>query len=311
MPCSTRRWRRAIQRPRRKAAGIQVETDPRSADFAKVRIGDTRVDFLGGEQQIIKYFAQMVSGSTVSSTTGRETKLGDTTRNATSRWDITLRLVEGKLQPVASFMVAVLKQKDFHGNPINVPKEVLGRMVPLLASSVYEAVSLYGPAGAAVALPEVVGLGTQTYTPQSSITKNGVKLEIDGKAGTQYAEEMMQAESRAVQRVAALPNFKELEGEKLEKITSRIVEHERAQVKERWLRANAIGLARAAKDKRPSVKAAVPAAPRSKSLDMDERQEVAAKLREKFPAIPANASVTTVLARYKKAVKPNPIEGTQ
>jgi hypothetical protein len=43
-------------------ADVSVEFDPRSTDFGKVRVGDTRVDLWGGAQPLIRSIAQAVTG---------------------------------------------------------------------------------------------------------------------------------------------------------------------------------------------------------------------------------------------------------
>ena len=47
-----------------KAAGwdMTVEHDPRSTDFGKIRVGPTRMDFLGGYQPIVRYATQLIMG---------------------------------------------------------------------------------------------------------------------------------------------------------------------------------------------------------------------------------------------------------
>ncbi len=60
-----------------KASGkVDVEVDPRSPDFGKARIGNTRYDMLGGFGQYLRLGAQIGTQSTISSTTGKKTKLG-------------------------------------------------------------------------------------------------------------------------------------------------------------------------------------------------------------------------------------------
>jgi hypothetical protein len=46
----------------RRMKGVQVEDDPRSSDFGKIRIGDTRIDFWGGYSQIARLGAGMIVG---------------------------------------------------------------------------------------------------------------------------------------------------------------------------------------------------------------------------------------------------------
>src|SRR5690606_15276422 len=51
-------------------AGATIETDARSSDFLKIKIGDTRYDILGGLQQNIVAAHRMIVGEKKSASTG-------------------------------------------------------------------------------------------------------------------------------------------------------------------------------------------------------------------------------------------------
>jgi len=91
--------------------------DPRNADFAKMRIGDTRIDVLGGFQQPVRLVAQLVSGKVISSTTGDVLTLGPQGPGQLSRRDIAQRFLEGKLAPSPSLINDLFKGTDFQGQP--------------------------------------------------------------------------------------------------------------------------------------------------------------------------------------------------
>ena len=56
---------------------IDVEKDSISADFMKVKVGKTRIDPWGGFQQYVRFLAQLATGKTKSTTTGKVKKLGE------------------------------------------------------------------------------------------------------------------------------------------------------------------------------------------------------------------------------------------
>ena len=61
----------------------------RSADFLKLKIGDTRIDVLGGQQQYLVLASRLVSGEKVDSTTGEVKKMESFghTRVVDTLWD--------------------------------------------------------------------------------------------------------------------------------------------------------------------------------------------------------------------------------
>jgi hypothetical protein len=84
-----------------KLAGANVNlTDPTNADWAKIRLGNTRIDLLGGLQQPIRLGAQLAEGKVTSSTTGKTLGLGPSGPGKLSRGDILQRFAESKLAPV-------------------------------------------------------------------------------------------------------------------------------------------------------------------------------------------------------------------
>ena len=146
-------------------AGAKVGLDPRSADFAKIRIGDTRLDVLGGFQQYIRLIAQMTKGEIVSSATGDVMTLGPGFGQL-SRWDIAERFVVGKFAPPPSFIHDFFKGTDFEGQPFDVKKATLQRMVPFIAQDLkdlwddtHNVAAVAGVAGMIG-----VGFGVQTYS---------------------------------------------------------------------------------------------------------------------------------------------------
>jgi hypothetical protein len=160
-----------------KLGGAHVNTDPRNADFAKIRVGNTRIDVLGGFQQPARVIAQLTSGKIISSTTGKELTLGPQGPGKLSRRDIVQRFFEAKLSPVPSLVNDMFKGTDFNGKPFSWKKAAYQRMIPLLAQ---DAADLYREGGL---LPAVgaygigaFGLGIQTYAgqdPSGLITTHG------------------------------------------------------------------------------------------------------------------------------------------
>lgn len=154
-----------------KLGGAKVNTDPRNADFAKIRIGNTRIDIAGGFQQPVRILAQLARRSTVNSSTGEVTKA----EPGFSGWasfagkQLT-HFFEGKLAPVPSVVNDYRRGHDFSYQTPTVKREVAQHMIPLLAQDMAD---LYGQGGV---LPAVggyalggIGFGLQTYGPQKPV----------------------------------------------------------------------------------------------------------------------------------------------
>jgi hypothetical protein len=153
-----------------KHSGLQVETDPRSADFAKIKDGDTRYDILGGFQQYIRFGAQMISGETKTAS-GKINSLTKGEYGKDTRLDTAEKFFENKFSPVASFIADYLRGKDPAGKKFTWTKEIASRFIPLVAQDTADAFKEYGAKGLLSGIPGIFGVGVQTYKPKKPKTK--------------------------------------------------------------------------------------------------------------------------------------------
>lgn len=153
-----------------KLAGAKVSTDPRNADFGKIRVGDTRFDVLGGFTQYIRLGAELSTGQKINSTSGAETEVGKGL--AGSRLDIASNFIQGKENPTVSFVTTLLKGKDISGNSIynakGITEQVAQRFIPLLAQDMSDLITHQHSAGPAAGIAGLFGVGLQTYGAQDS-----------------------------------------------------------------------------------------------------------------------------------------------
>jgi hypothetical protein len=103
-----------------------VDWDPRSANFGKIRIGDTRFDVSGGMASIITLASRITptihDGEwgfySKSSTTGKVTKLNSGKWGSMTVMDIINNYWQGKLSPIAGALRDVWKGETFGGQKI-------------------------------------------------------------------------------------------------------------------------------------------------------------------------------------------------
>lgn len=144
------------------------EWDARSANFGKIKIGDTRFDITGGKGSIVTLIARLLTQSSKSSLTNKVTPLGGTAYGATTGKDVVVNFFENKLSPLAAFFEHLLiTHQDNAGKPTNLGKETIGLFAPLPFTNVNE---LLQDPNAAPFLAGIIadGLGASTNTYAAS-----------------------------------------------------------------------------------------------------------------------------------------------
>ncbi|KKM78079.1 hypothetical protein LCGC14_1363570, partial [marine sediment metagenome] len=136
----------------------ETESDPRNPDFMKMRIGNTRIDPWGGQQQVVVLFSRLISGEQISSTTGmkRDVDLLDTLQH----WS------RGKASPLGQWLLDATTGKTFLGEELDLsdPKQWMDRIAPFALLDIYEAFEEEGMAGVFWgALPAIFGANVQSY----------------------------------------------------------------------------------------------------------------------------------------------------
>lgn len=167
------------------AGGATVIWDPRSADFAKIKVGDTRYDILGGLQQNMRLASQLATGQKINSVTGELQTLGpDRGFGKPSRLDLAYQFLENKENPVVAYGTKALRGTDQVGNPINLASEAGKLFTPLTAQQTWETARNVNslPKGIAMNVPGTFGVGVQTYgSEKAPPTKSAT---VKANAGT-------------------------------------------------------------------------------------------------------------------------------
>lgn len=146
-----------------KLAGADVEIDPRSTDFGKIRIGNTRWDIWGGFQQWVRVFSQIASGA-------RKTQKGEIIPLSKkkfpfeTRFDVTERFLRGKLAPIPSLALELFEGAKLYGEELTLTREIAENVTPLYLQDIKEAFEQLGPwSMLTVGAPAFFGVGVQTY----------------------------------------------------------------------------------------------------------------------------------------------------
>jgi hypothetical protein len=162
-----------------------VELDPRSTDFGKVRVGETRLDPWAGFQPIARYMAQFLSGQAKNS-------MGDIVDR--NRVTTLMNFGRSKMAPVPSFLVDALTKQSFTGQEVDVTtgagldRAAAERLIPLLFQDMADAFKIEGAPGLLAGIPAGVGMGVQTYQSASAIRGAGA-VEMFGKPWTKLTGE--------------------------------------------------------------------------------------------------------------------------
>ncbi len=146
--------------------GTPTEDDPRSSDFGKIRIGNTRIDVLAGVSQATVFMSRVASGETKGLKTGFVMPIrGDYVPYAgTTTWDVISNFLRTKLTPALGLAINLVSGKDLVGNKVtlyDIPEEAL---VPLAIMDIYDAMEEEGiPSGLALGTLGMFGVGIQTH----------------------------------------------------------------------------------------------------------------------------------------------------
>lgn len=149
-------------------AGAKVSTDPTNADFAKIRMGNTRIDFLGGHAQYVRLAAQLAEGKITSSTTGQTMRLGPGFAK-TSRYDVIVSFLQGKSSPIPGIILDITRGQDFKHQRVTwnslstYQREAADHLIPFLAQDLHDLYTTSGPAGLLAGPLDLFGVGVQAY----------------------------------------------------------------------------------------------------------------------------------------------------
>ncbi len=154
-----------------------VEWDPRSADFGKIKIGNTRYDVTGGMGSMLTVAARMAlvvknttTGSTTpvlkSSVTGKLQQVNTGKFGAKTGGEIATDFFANKASPLMAVLIEVLNDEDFNRQPLTAGRAAMDFAAPIPITNAIElfkdpSVSAANMTAAMIA--DGLGISTNTY----------------------------------------------------------------------------------------------------------------------------------------------------
>lgn len=156
-----------------------VELDPRSSDFGKIRVGNTRFDVTGGMASVATLAARLATMKSKSSTTGILSPLNSGAFGSQTGMDVVNNFFENKLSPAASIVKDLLKGQDFQGNPLTIQGELSNLFTPLPIATYAELQKDPQSANKLLAImADSLGIAVSDYMPSKNWQTNaGVELK--------------------------------------------------------------------------------------------------------------------------------------
>ena len=163
-----------------------VNLDPRSSDFAKMKIGNTRIDPWGGFQQLLVFLSRIATGERTD-TKGKVIDISGEGKQFPfeSRRDVLYRFAESKANPTIGILLDWLRGRGFTGDDLTIAGEAYSHLVPLYLQDIYDAMQKEGPAMGLMTAPGFFGYGIQTYQakPDKTLGRK-VGTSLGKKIGT-------------------------------------------------------------------------------------------------------------------------------
>lgn len=153
----------------------EIETNPRSSDFMKIKVGETRLDPWAGFQQYTRLMVRLITGETKVGRTGAIKEI--------DRLQEVYRFGRTKFSPIVGLATDILAGEDFIGREMtfrreDIQEQARQRLVPLFIQDMWEAMQIEGFPMGMVAAPGVLGVGVITYKQRPRVGRAGSKSRL-------------------------------------------------------------------------------------------------------------------------------------
>jgi hypothetical protein len=141
-----------------------VEFDPRSSDFGKIRVGNTRFDVSGGMASIVTLASRLITKSSKSAATGIVTDLNKDKFGSRTTGDVMLAFLAGKMSPFARVLTDIANDRDFKGQKPTPASVLNALMTPIPVENMFELAKDKDSAPfLATIILDSLGIGSNTY----------------------------------------------------------------------------------------------------------------------------------------------------
>jgi len=145
-----------------------VDWDPRSTDFGKIKIGDTRFDVTGGSGSLITLLMREITGKSVSAS-GTVSDLANPQNGGPDYISTVGSFFRNKLSPAAGMAVTLRTGTNGIGQKVSPTQAISNAVTPLGIQNLIELHNDPNSAGVfAGELADFFGISTNTYAPQKS-----------------------------------------------------------------------------------------------------------------------------------------------
>jgi len=219
------------------AHGVDIEKDPRSSDFGKIKIGEDeniRLDIWGGYQQIARYFAQFLSGEGKSTGTESEYKK--------SRSETAAQFLRSKASPLAGLAAdTLLTKRTMMGDPMTkeqFAKELGKQFIPITFEDMYDIAQVEGFNSSTIPLlPFIVhgiGVGAWEETPSARYinAKTDMSMERYGLPFEDLAPSQAKMLMKDNMYLSTLKLQSDFEKNSTPEVVKRVVEYNERNAKE-------------------------------------------------------------------------------
>lgn len=146
------------------AMGGVIETDSKSSDFLKIKIGNTRIDLFSGLLQAMVLASRLIKGETkkgggrIVDNRGPNKPFGEP-----GTWGLMGRFLQSKLSPQMSIAGNLIAGEDYVGRPYSL-KDTWKTIVPMTYQDVVPLFKEYGlPGGLGLTMLSILGAGVQNF----------------------------------------------------------------------------------------------------------------------------------------------------